>query len=786
MTVGPLNGPRSPAVARHRDARKRRALELLTRGGVPMSAVSMAVVLAIDLLRHPDRPLAHAPFVALAAAYGLIAWKCRAIRRRETSPNGPAGCSYGQAVIACGVLGCLWTALIQGAAAGGPDRLPQAFVIPCLVYGAVLIAPLRGGALLFTAIVTAGAALSSAAGGPAHQDLQVLAVLDGLTAGVMILWQHAVFARSVAAELQLEEQGEIIGILLHDFEEQGSDWLWETDADLRLRAPSERLQEAVGCRGRRLTELSLRRWAQARLRHTHGTVDGFVTLADCIERRSPFRGARIPIGSGDKERWLKLTGKPIFNADGSFGGYRGVGSDITEAQRSRQQVEWLARHDGLTLLPNRAHFHARLHQACTEQRQGGPSLTLMCLDLDGFKAINDTLGHPAGDALLVQVAARLRGCIRGCDMIGRLGGDEFALLLVDSDEAGAGVLADRLLATISEPYDMDGVAVRIGVSIGIMMAPDGGLDPQALLRSADLALYQAKQEGRGTARFFDASLRDHAEERRLLQTDLRHAIAADQLMLQFQPILNALSGRVVAAEALVRWLHPERGLIPPIDFIPIAEESGQICALGAWVLKRACQEAMRWPGEIGISVNLSPVQLRDPMLGAVVELALTESGLPADRLELEITESLFLDDNKSIRSTLKDLRQRGIRIALDDFGTGFSSLSYLRSFPIDTVKIDRSFVRDLGTDLDADMIVQAIAGMANGLGITITAEGVETADQAMRLRANGCTQFQGFLYSRPCNADAVMRYMDTRNIASLELEPSLALDGGSQPVPIPA
>ena len=776
-------GP-DPAILRRRDHLERRTLDFMMRGWLLTSPGFMMLVLAVDLLRGPGRPWMHAPFIALLMAYALIVRACRAHRRAIVAKGEPSKHLHEWVVGVCGVLACLWTAglFVVGME---PHRLLQGFLIPSLIYGTIRIAPMRDGALLFIAIITAGAILSMQIHGAVDQDLRLCTLLYGLTAAMMVVRQHHEFARSAANEMRLAEQGEIIGILLHDFEEQGSDWLWELDADLRLRAPSDRLQEAVGCGGRRLTDLSLRRWSQVRLRHTRGTVEGFAILTDCLERRTAFRGACIPIGSGDRERWLKLTGKPVFDADGSFQGYRGVGSDITEARRSQRQIEWLARHDSLTGLPNRADFHARLHGACADQLRGGPSLALLCLDLDGFKTINDTLGHPVGDALLVQVAARLRNCIRGRDVIGRLGGDEFALLMVDVDEAGADVLAHRLLAAIAEPYEHDGTAIRIGVSIGIMMAPPGGLDAQTLLRSADLAMYQAKGEGRGTARFFDPSMRDTAEDRLLLQGDLRNAIADGQLALHFQPILNALSGRVVAVEALVRWMHPTRGLIPPVDFIPIAEESGQICALGAWVLRRACREATRWPDGIGISVNLSPVQLRDPALGAIVEEALAASGLPAERLELEITESLFLDNNPIVRATLAALKGRGIRIALDDFGTGFSSLSYLRNFPVDTVKIDRSFVRDLGADLEADIIVQAIAGMANGLGITITAEGVETADQAMRLRASGCTQFQGFLYSRPCTADAVIRFMTSRNTTTLEIEPPLALEG-NRSVPVSA
>ena len=768
-----------PATMRRHDHLKRRTVDVMTRNWLVTAPGFMVLVLAVNLLRSPGGPWTQAPFVALLTVYALIIWTCRAYRRDLAAQNQAPGYRYERGMVACGMLACLWTAVLF-VVGNGPDRLLQGFLIPSLIFGAI-----RGGALLFIAIVTTGAILSTRGHGAVDHDLRLCTLFFGLTAVGMVLRQHDEFNRSTVNEMQLAEQGEIIGILLHDFEEQGSDWLWETDADLRLRTPSERLHAAVGCGDRRLTNLSLRRWGRIGLHRTRGAVEGFAALIDCLERRTAFRGVCIPIGSGDRERWLKLTGKPVFDVDGSFGGYRGVGSDVTEARRAQQRIEWLARHDGLTGLPNRANFHTRLQEACTDHLGGGPPLALLCLDLDGFKAINDTLGHPVGDALLVQVAERLRNCIHGRNVIGRLGGDEFALLMIGGDEAGAAALARRLLAAIAEPYDHGGTAIRVGVSIGIMMAPQSGLDAQALLRSADLAMYQAKGAGRGTARFFDPSMRDMAEDRLLLQNDLRNAIADGQLALHFQPILNALSGRVVAVEALVRWAHPTRGLISPIDFIPVAEESGQICALGAWVLRRACQEATRWPDGIGISVNLSPLQLRDPALGAIVEGALADSRLPPDRLELEITESLFLDNNPVVRATLVALKGRGIRIALDDFGTGFSSLSYLRNFPVDTVKIDRSFVRDLGADQEADIIVQAITGMANGLGITITAEGVETAEQAMRLRASGCTQFQGFLYSRPCTADAVMRFMASRNTTTLEIEPSLALEG-NRPVPVSA
>ena len=769
-----LNRNHGPARVRRRDHIRHRALLALTRSWLAICPFAIMVPLVIDLIRLRADIRAQLPMLGLVLLHAGFAWMGWRCMPRDVVPSARLRLAYGLSVVGSGLFGLLWVALILVMT----DRPLQGFLAPILIYGGLLIAPCRAGALLYTAIVTvADIAWMPILPGGDHR-LQGLVGICGLTACAMIVWQHAAFVRRIRNEMDIEEKGEIIGLLLHDFEEQGSDWLWETDAELHLRAPSDRLLGILGCSRAAIVKLSLRRWIAARLRLGTDEGGGFATLAACTERRLPFRSVRVPVGGRGQERWLMLTGKPVLGPDGSFRGYRGVGSDITAARRSEQQVAWLARHDSLTSLPNRAHFHEALDQACATQAESGQSLALLCLDLDGFKAVNDTLGHPAGDALLAQVADRLRSCIRDRDLIGRLGGDEFALLLRDSDRAGATSLARRLMERIGEPYEVEGMSVGIGVSIGIMLSPaDTGVavtvEARELLKGADLAMYRAKQDGRGTIRVFDSSMHDKVEQRLTLRADLRHAINRDQLTLHFQPIVDGLTGRVIAAEALVRWMHPSRGLIPPAEFIPIAEDCGLIGTLGAWVLNRACREAMHWSDEIGVSVNLSPIQLHDPSLIAIVDEALLDAGLPPQRLELEITESLLLEPNPVVRDTLRRLKQRGIRIALDDFGTGFSSLSYLRNFPVDTLKIDRSFVRDLGCDLEADMIVQAIAGMANGLGITITAEGVETADQAARLRANGCRQLQGFFYSRPCNADAVRHFITTQNMPALEATPVL-------------
>ena len=757
------------AHVRRRDHLRLGALLALSRWWTAISPLAILIIVTIDLMRRPAPLWSQVPFVGAILFYILTGWRSIHDRRRHPHPAGLLGRNYVTAMLCCGLVGCLW-ALMLIMAGTTTSPLIQAFLIPTLIYSGILMAPVRTGAIAYVCLVTTGYLLSWPTDAVGATGSRLLAIVYGLMSVAAIVWQHAEFARGIDNEIMVEEQGKAVGIRLHAFEDQGSDWLWETDARFRLQAPSERLCTLLACESSTLGNLPLRRWINSRMWLTADGREGFVTLADCLDERLPFRAVQIPVGTPERERWLLLTGEPILAPNGNFRGYRGVGSDITGIRDSERRIIWMAHHDSLTGLPNRAHFHEALHTACSLQAETGEQMALLCLDLDGFKAINDTLGHLSGDALLAQVAGRLSCCVRKRDLIGRLGGDEFAVLLVDTERAAAGEFARRLMAHVSEPYEVDGTTIRVGLSIGIILSPGDAIDARDLLKGADLAMYRAKAAGRGTTRFFDANMETSARNRLLLQADLRHAISRNEIALHFQPIMHGITGRVVTVEALARWMHPSRGMIPPAEFIPIAEEFGLITDLGAWVLHEACMEATSWPEDIGVSVNLSAIQMRDPMLFSVVETALEKSGLAPERLELELTESLLLESNPVVRETMRRLKQRRIRIALDDFGTGFSSLSYLRQFHIDTVKIDRSFVRDLGADLEADMIVEAITGMAKGLGITITAEGVETSDQANRLRASGCTQFQGFLYSRPCTADAVRHFISAQQKMMREID----------------
>jgi diguanylate cyclase (GGDEF)-like protein len=431
------------------------------------------------------------------------------------------------------------------------------------------------------------------------------------------------------------------------------------------------------------------------------------------------------------------------------GGWVATHQDITDQRKSEAKIAHMALHDALTDLPNRTLLNERLEQSLAHARRGEIIATHL-LDLDHFKNVNDTLGHAVGDKLLRSVAKRLGSLIRDTDTVARMGGDEFAIVQTALEQpADAVTLATRVIEAISAPYDIDGHQVAIGTSVGIAIGPNDGTDPDQLMRNADLALYRGKSEGRGIYRFFEPGMDVQLKARRALECDLRAALTEGQFVLFYQPVINLEHGSISGFEALIRWQHPERGLVPPNEFIPLAEEIGLIVRIGEWVLRQACTTVARWPGDASVSVNISPAQFRNPGLVQAVLIALADSGLPARRLELEITETVLLEDSEQTLSTLHRLRDLGVRIAMDDFGTGYSSLSYLQSFPFDRIKIDRSFVKDITSASGSLNIVRAVAAMAKGLGMAATAEGVETQEQLETVRTEGCTEMQGFLFSKP-------------------------------------
>ena len=446
-------------------------------------------------------------------------------------------------------------------------------------------------------------------------------------------------------------------------------------------------------------------------------------------------------------RVLGVNHRPMHD-----GGWVATHQDITAQKRAETQIAYMARHDGLTGLANRAVLLEKMEEALARLRRHGNRFTVFMLDLDLFKTVNDSLGHPVGDELLKVVAGRLSACIRETDTVARLGGDEFAILATaDGDQREAAIAtANRLLGAVAAPCDLDGHHVNIGTSVGIALAPEHGTDVDQLVKNADLALYKAKSEGRDAYRIFEDAMGVEVRTRRAHQIDLRNALSNDEFELYYQPIVDIQTRQTASIEALIRWHHPQRGMIPPADFIPLAEESGLINQIGEWVLRKACSDALHWPPHIKVSVNLSAVQFRK--IGPIDSFCQTlrESGLPPERLELEITESVLLQGSAENVETLHRLRLMGISIVLDDFGTGYSSLSYLRMFPFDKIKIDRSFVHELAKNADCAAIVSAVAGLGRSLRIDTVAEGVETEDQLLLVHAAGCTHAQGYLFGRPC------------------------------------
>jgi len=440
----------------------------------------------------------------------------------------------------------------------------------------------------------------------------------------------------------------------------------------------------------------------------------------------------------------------IPGPDGQAEYLLGVSEDIAERKRAEAQIARLAHYDPLTELPNRLLFQKGLSEALARASRREDLVAVHCLDLDRFKTVNDTLGHPIGDALLKAAAERLRRCVREGDTVARLGGDEFAVVQTGlSDPSDATRLATRIVEALAKPFDLQGHQVVVGASVGVAISPNDGSDSAELLKKADMALYRAKADGRGAFHFFERAMDDQLQARRSLEVDLRVALIQGQFELYYQPLFDLASNRVTGCEALLRWRHPTRGMVSPADFIPLTEEIGLIAPLGEWVLREACREASGWPNHVRLAVNLSPAQFRDRRLVATVVSALAESGLPAERLELEITESVLLQDNAANMSILHNLKALGVRISMDDFGTGYSSLSYLRSFPFDKIKIDQTFVRDILEDPDALAIIKAVLDLGASLGITTTAEGVETEAQLEELRRQGCSEIQGYFISRP-------------------------------------
>ncbi len=545
-----------------------------------------------------------------------------------------------------------------------------------------------------------------------------------------------------------------------DLTELSVDWYWEMDAELRFTYVSEGIRKVRGVGPESL--IGKQRWD---VTDRAGDTEEMARHRATMEAHLPFKDFVLARTNADGNvTYVSHSGKPIFDEKGNFRGYRGVARDITARMRAEEGLARMAHYDALTGLPNRVLLQGRLKRAMARADRAQTLLAVMFLDLDQFKEINDSLGHAVGDSVLKETALRLESCLRATDTVARLGGDEFTILLEDVrtvEEISR--VGDKLLQAISERADVAGHELHLSTSIGITVYPLDDQGADTLLRNADLAMYHAKQEGRNNLQFYSHDMGERTEKRVDLLGRLRGAIARNELLLHYQPQVDVRSGGIIGVEALLRWNDPGRGLVPPMQFIPLAEDTGLIVPIGEWVLREACGQARRWLdaglGPLTMAVNLSPRQFRLKNLVERVSAILAETGLPPDRLELEITESTVMHRTEEAAASLRALHQLGVRIALDDFGTGYSSLAYLHRFPVNTLKVDQSFVRDIKSDRDDAAIVSTVITLARQMGLKALAEGVETEAQLAFLRARGCDSFQGYLFCRPQPAAEIEAFL---------------------------
>jgi diguanylate cyclase (GGDEF)-like protein len=605
-----------------------------------------------------------------------------------------------------------------------------------------LIAVICAVVLARTPIVTAGTALIS-----------LILVAYSLTGAQTII-------AAGRKRLNLDAEARKAVTFVDEFENSGRGWFWETNAEGTLSYVSQQLAEDFGCEpqallGRQFTTL-------LSVETDAGSIgEERKTLGFHLSARFPFADVVVRAAS-DKDVHWSLSGNPVFDDRGRFHGFRGIGTDLTEQRRSEQEISRLARFDSLTGLPNRALMRQTLDEALRNASHRQRGCALFLIDLDRFKNVNDTLGHPIGDALLRAVAERLKSVMGDHGQVGRLGGDEFKAVLPGTVDIGLlEPLARTLIEQVSRPYSIEGHRVIIGASVGIAIGDPDRSCADSLIRNADLALYAAKAAGRGKHCFYEAAMHSELTDRQVLENDLRQAIDRGELWVAYQPIVRAASEEISGFEALVRWTHPMRGPIGPDKFIPLAEECGLISRIGEWVMKAALTEAATWPDHVRVAVNLSPIQFNDPAIVGLVRKLLDETGVKAEQLELEITEGVFLAEGDSTDETFAKLKKLGVRLALDDFGTGYSSLGYLKKAPFDKIKIDQSFVRGAASTTNRNSaIIRAIVTLAETLGMETCAEGVETHDDLELIRELGVSHVQGYIFGRPARGE------DARELAN--------------------
>ena len=673
--------------------------------------------------------------------------------------------NFARAALLSGILWGIVPVIVMNAANPQGQMIIGVIMAGMMFAGTFLMARTPRAAISF--LLPVGAGVVAAMEFQKDSTYQFISFLSLAYIGVLVLavrWSHKQFVEQHLSECAVKEQSQLIGLLLRDFEESTSDWLWQTNAygrlqDIPLVFEGVKETDSIMRKGEPLLDLFVR-------------DDALQILETSLMRRQGFRDLALQVKTeGGTERWWSVTGKPIFES-GKFQGFRGVATDITQSKESEDRIAYMAHYDGLTGLPNRITMQEHLEKAFRLTVDPKTNRALIWLDLDNFKWVNDTLGHPAGDELLRQVSGRLTGLCRDEDVVSRISGDEFALIVERPNRETLEDFLDDLVERLSEPYDIWGSTANCSASVGVRLFDSFTQDVRVLLKHADLALYQAKKLGKGNWCMFSDELDEKARARQQIEADLHRALDNDELRVFFQPVVDAVTMEVTGFETLLRWEHPKRGLVYPGEFIEHAEDIGLITRIGDWVIRAAMAEARRLPDHIGISVNISPLQIHSQSLVPTIMQAIAANNIAPERLELEITESVLMSDTEFTLQRLHQIKSIGVRIALDDFGTGFSSLSYLRSFPFDKIKIDKSFVSDLESRADNRAIAIATLELARSLGMSCTAEGVETGFQSDFLRENGCDNLQGFFVSRAQPLDKLSHLIELKEVPDADSTPA--------------
>lgn len=593
------------------------------------------------------------------------------------------------------------------------------------------------------------------------------AILLAISAGLSFIATRSCLSqlRIGEAEQSLREKNETVSLLLREFEDTGADWLWQTDTSRCLMHVSPRFAHALGCEPADVEGQAILPLVAGDSWESGNYPRELHEFAERMKRRESFSNLILPVMLEGQQRWWELSASPRFSEEGDFLGFRGVGSDVTEQWESQKKISRLARFDTLTSLPNRLQITEALSDALSESHKWKGRCAFLMIDLDRFKQVNDTLGHQIGDRLLAKVAERLDRLMSNNELCGRLGGDEFAVVLKEATDGDyIDQLATKIIAYLSQPYEVDAHAIYIGASIGSAVGPRDGHSVEMLMRSADLALYRSKEAGRGVHNSYQPKLHAQAEERRLMEVELRKALDRKEFHLVYQPVVDAVDGSPVSFEALLRWRNSVYGDVSPGKFVPLAEEANLILPIGEWTLRKACRDAAHWPDHIRVAVNVSAEQLMQKQFTEVVVRALRDADLPARRLEIEVTESLFLREGGMAGEVLDQLQALGVQLSLDDFGTGYSSFGYLRKTRFDTIKIDKSFVEGSTKGVAESLaIIRAVIAMADSLDMSTTAEGVESEDQFQLIRKLGCRKIQGYLFGRPMPIEQTLRLFENRD-----------------------